>query len=98
MKNAKNTTAELAAETPRQKYEKLVPMLIEGAGYTKNEENKIQREAFADFLAGKTDSAAITAFKAYTAEVDRLKAAAAKECGYTPADAESATDADAAQS
>lgn len=98
MENAKNTTAEMMAETPRQKYEKLVPMLIEGAGYTKNEENKIQREAFADFLAGKTDSAAITAFKAYTAEVDRLKAAAAKECGYTPADAERTTDADAAQS
>ena len=98
MENVKNTTAELAAETPRQKYEKLVPMLIEGAGYTKNEENKIQREALADFLAGKTSSAAITAFKAYTAEVDKLKAAAAKECGYTPADVESAADADAAQS
>lgn len=98
MENAKNTTVEMMAETPRQKYEKLVPMLIEGAGYTKNEENKIQREAFADFLAGKTDSAAITAFKTYTAEVDRLKAAAAKECGYTPADAENAADADAAQS
>lgn len=98
MENAKNTAAEMMAETPRQKYEKLVPMLIEGAGYTKNEENKIQREAFADFLAGKTDSAAITAFKAYTAEVDKLKAAAAKECGYTTANAESATDADAAQS
>ena len=97
MENAKNTTAEMMAETPRQKYEKLVPMLIEGAGYTKNEENKIQREAFADFLAGKTDSAAITEFKAYTAEVDRLKAAAAKECGYTPVDVEAA-DTDAAQS
>ena len=84
------------AETPHQKYEKLVPMLIEGAGYTKNEENKIQREAFADFLAGKTDSAAITAFKTYTEEVDKLKAAAAKECGYIPADAEAA-DTDAAQ-
>lgn len=98
MEDVKNTTAEMAAETPRQKYEKLVPMLIEGAGYTKNEENKIQREAFADFLAGKTDSAAITAFKTYTAEVDKLKAAAAKECGYTPADAKNAADADAAQS
>ena len=98
MKNEKSTTAELAAETQRQKYEKLVPMLIEGAGYTKNEENKIQREAFADFLAGKTDGPAITAFKTYTAEVDKLKAAAAKECGYTPADVESAADADAAQS
>lgn len=98
MENAKNTTVEMMAETPRQKYEKLVPMLIEGAGYSKNEENKIQREAFADFLAGKTDSAAITAFKVYTAEVDKLKAAAAKECGYTPADVESAADADAAQS
>lgn len=98
MKNEKNTTAELAAETPRQKYEKLVPMLIEGAGYSKNEENKIQREAFADFLAGKTDSAAITAFKTYTAEVDKLKAAAAKECGYTPADVETVAETDAAQS
>lgn len=98
MKNVKNTTAELAAETPRQKYEKLVPMLIEGAGYSKNEENKIQREALADFLAGKTSGPAITAFKAYTAEVEKLKAAAAKECGYTPADVESAADADAAQS
>lgn len=97
MENAKNTTVEMMAETPRQKYEKLVPLLIEGAGYSKNEENKIQREAFADFLAGKTDSAAITAFKAYTAEVDKLKAAAAKECGYTPAYVESAAD-DAAQS
>ncbi len=98
MENAKNTTAEMTTETPRQKYEKLVPMLIEGAGYTKNEENKIQREAFADFLAGKTNSPAISAFKTYTAEVDKLKAAAAKECGYTPADVESAADADAAQS
>lgn len=97
MENAKNTTAEMTTETPRQKYEKLVPMLIEGAGYSKNEENKIQREAFADFLAGKTDGPAITAFKTYTAEVDRLKAAAAKECGYTPAYVESAAD-DAAQS
>lgn len=96
MENAKNTTVEMMAETPRQKYEKLVPMLIEGAGYSKNEENKIQREAFADFLAGKTDGPAITAFKTYTAEVDKLKASAAKECGYTPADVESA--ADAAQS
>lgn len=97
MENAKNTTVEMTTETPRQKYEKLVPMLIEGAGYSKNEENKIQREAFADFLAGKTSSQAISAFKTYTAEVDRLKAAAAKECGYTPAYAESAAD-DAAQS
>lgn len=95
MENAKNTTAEMMAETPRQKYEKLVPMLIEGAGYTKNEENKIQREAFADFLAGKTDSAAITAFKTYTAEVDKLKAAAAKECGYVPEDAENVNAAQA---
>ncbi|MDY4448854.1 hypothetical protein [Gemmiger sp.] len=31
-------------------------------------------------------------------EVDELKASAAKECGYTPADVESAADADAAQS
>lgn len=98
MENAKNTTVEMMAETPRQKYEKLVPMLIEGAGYSKNEENKIQREAFADFLAGKTDSAAITAFKTYTAEVDKLKAAAAKECGYTPADVETVAETDAAQS
>lgn len=97
MKNVKNTTDELAAETPRQKYEKLVPMLIEGAGYSKNEENKIRREAFADFLAGKASSPAISAFKTYTAEVDRLKAAAAKECGYTPAYVESAAD-DAAKS
>ena len=97
MENAKNTTAELAAETTRQKYEKLVPMLIDGAGYTKNEENKIQREAFADFLAGKTSGPAITAFKAYTAEVEKLKAAAAKECGYTQEDVEAA-DTDAAQS
>lgn len=97
MENAKNTTAEMTTETPRQKYEKLVPMLIEGAGYSKNEENKIQREAFADFLAGKTSSPAISAFKTYTAEVDKLKAAAAKECGYAPADVESAA-ADAAQS
>lgn len=98
MENAKNTAVEMMAETPRQKYEKLVPLLIEGAGYSKNEENKIQREAFADFLAGKTNSPAISAFKTYTAEVDKLKAAAAKECGYTPADVESAADADAAQS
>lgn len=97
MENAKNTPTEMTAETPRQKYEKLVPMLIEGAGYTKNEENKIQREALTDFLAGKTSSAAITVFKTYTAEVDKLKAAAAKECGYTPADVE-VTDTDAAQS
>lgn len=96
MENAKNTTAEMTTETPRQKYEKLVPMLIEGAGYTKNEENKIQREAFADFLAGKTEGPAITAFRIYTAEVDKLKAAAAKECGYISEDVESA--ADAAQS
>lgn len=97
MENAKNTTVEMTTETPRQKYEKLVPMLIEGAGYSKNEENKIQREAFADFLAGKTSGPAITAFKAYTEEVEKLKAAAAKECGYTPAYVESAAD-DAAQS
>lgn len=95
MENTKNTTAEITAETPHQKYEKLVPMLIEGAGYTKNEENKIQREAFADFLAGKTDSAAITAFKTYTAEVDKLKAAAAKECGYVPEDTENVNAAQA---
>lgn len=95
MENIKNTTAEMAEETPRQKYEKLVPMLIEGAGYSKNEENKIQREAFADFLAGKTTGPAIDAFKAYTAEVDKLKAAAAKECGYVPADTESVNAAQA---
>lgn len=98
MENAKNTTVEMMAETPRQKYEKLVPLLIEGAGYSKNEENKIQREAFADFLAGKTSGPAITAFKEYTAEVEKLKAAAAKECGYTPAGVENAADADATQS
>jgi len=98
MENAKNATVEMMAETPRQRYEKLVPILIEGAGYTKNEENKIQREAFADFLDGKTSSPAISAFKTYTAEVEKLKVAAAKECGYVPADVERAADADAAKS
>ena len=81
MKNVKNNTAELEAETPRQKYEKLVPMLIEGAGYSKDDENKIVREALADFLAGKTESAAIAAFEEYNDAVARLKASAKAECG-----------------
>ena len=96
MKNIKNTTAEMAAETPRQKYEKLVPMLIEGAGYSKDDENKIVREALADFLAGKTGTPAVAAFEAYNTKVAQLKAAAAKECGYTPAEVE-ADDTDAAK-
>lgn len=84
-------------ETPKEKYERLVPLLIAGAGYSKDDENKIVREALADFLAGKTESAAISAFEEYNAKVAQLKAAAAKECGYTKADVEAA-DTDAAQS
>ncbi len=84
-------------ETPKEKYERLVPLLIAGAGYDKNAENKIVREALADFLAGKTGTPAIAAFEEYNAKVDQLKAAAAKECGYTQEDVEAA-DTDAAQS
>lgn len=67
--------------TPKEKYERLVPLLIAGAGYDKNAENKIVREALADFLAGKTESEAITAFNEYNAKVAALKAAAKVECG-----------------
>lgn len=84
-------------ETQKEKYERLVPLLIAGAGYSKDDENKIVREALADFLSGKTESAAIAAFEEYNTKVAQLKAAAAKECGYTPADVEAA-DTDAAQS
>ena len=83
--------------TPKEKYERLVPLLIEGAGYSKDDENKIILEALADFLAGKTESPAIAAFEEYNTKVAQLKAAAAKECGYTPAYVEAA-DTDAAQS
>lgn len=83
--------------TPKEKYERLVPLLIAGAGYSKDAENKIVREALADFLAGKTGTPAIAAFEEYNATVAQLKAAAAKECGYTPAEVE-ADDTDAAQS
>ena len=84
-------------ETPKEKYERLVPLLIAGAGYDKNAENKIVREALADFLVGKTKSHAISAFEEYNATVARLKASAKEECGYTPSDVEAA-DTDAAQS
>ena len=67
--------------TPKEKYERLVPLLIAGAGYSKDDENKIVREALADFLAGKTESAAISAFEGYNATVARLKASAKEECG-----------------
>ena len=67
-------------ETPKEKYERLVPLLIAGAGYSKDDENKIVREALADFLAGKTESAAIAAFEEYNATVARLKASAKEEC------------------
>ena len=67
-------------ETPKEKYERLVPMLIAGAGYDKNAENKIVREALADFLVGKTKSRAISAFEEYNATVARLKASAKEEC------------------
>ena len=46
----------------------------------KDEENKIVREALADFLAGKTESTAIAAFEEYNATVARLKASAKEEC------------------
>lgn len=68
-------------ETPKEKYERLVPLLIAGAGYDKNAENKIVREALADFLAGKTGTPAIAAFEEYNATVARLKASAKAECG-----------------
>ena len=84
-------------ETPKEKYERLVPLLIAGAGYSKDDENKIVREALADFLAGKTESPAISAFEEYNATVARLKASAKEECGYPPSDVEAA-DTDAAQS
>lgn len=67
--------------TPKEKYERLVPLLIAGAGYSKDDENKIVREALADFLAGKTESAAIAAFGEYNTKVAQLKAAAKAECG-----------------
>ena len=31
--------------TPKEKYERLVPLLIAGAGYSKDDENKIVRQA-----------------------------------------------------
>lgn len=68
-------------ETPKEKYERLVPLLIAGAGYDKNAENKIVREALADFLAGETGTPAIAAFEEYNAKVASLKAAAKAECG-----------------
>lgn len=67
--------------TPKEKYERLVPLLIAGAGYSKDAENKIVRDALADFLAGKTESDAIAAFEEYNAKVVSLKAAAKAECG-----------------
>lgn len=69
-------------QTPKERYDKLVPLLIAGAGYTKDEENKIQREALAAMLAGTQEGPAIEAFKAYNKAVDEIKAAAAAECGY----------------
>lgn len=84
-------------ETPKEKYERIVPLLIAGAGYSKDDENKIVREALADLLAGKTESPAIAAFEEYNTKVAQLKAAAAKECGYTQEDVEAA-DTDAAKS
>ena len=68
-------------ETPKDKYERLVPLLIAGAGYDKNAENKIVREALADFLAGKTGTPAIAAFDKYNTKVAQLKASAKEECG-----------------
>ena len=68
-------------ETPKEKYERLVPLLIAGAGYSKDDENKIVREALADFLAGKTESPAIAAFEKYNTKVAQLKASAKEECG-----------------
>ena len=76
-----NTEFIIDKETPKEKYERLVPLLIEGAGYSKDDENKIVREALADFLAGKTESTAIAAFEEYNATVARLKASAKAECG-----------------
>lgn len=67
--------------THKERYERLVPLLIAGAGYDKNAENKIVREALADFLAGKTESPAIAAFVEYNAKVAQLKASAKAECG-----------------
>lgn len=67
--------------TKEEKYERLVPLLIAGAGYSKDNENKIVREALADFLVGKTKSTAISAFEEYNATVSRLKASAKEECG-----------------
>ena len=67
--------------TPKEKYERLVPLLIAGAGYSKDDENKIVREALADFLSGKTESTAIAAFEEYNTKVAQLKAAAKAECG-----------------
>lgn len=83
--------------TQKEKYERLVPLLIDGAGYSKDKENKIVREALADFLSGKTGTPAIAAFEEYNTKVAQLKVAAAKECGYTTADV-GAADTDAAQS
>lgn len=67
--------------TPKEKYDRLVPLLIAGAGYSKDDENKIVREALADFLAGKTESPAIAAFEEYNMKVSQLKTAAKAECG-----------------
>ena len=67
--------------TQKEKYERLVPLLIAGAGYSKDDENKIVREALADFIAGKTESPAIAAFDVYNTKVAQLKAAAKAECG-----------------
>ena len=67
--------------TPKEKYERLVPLLISGAGYSKDDENKIVREALADFLSGKTESPAIAAFEEYNAKVVQLKVSAKAECG-----------------
>ena len=76
-----NTEFIIDKETPKEKYERLVPLLIAGAGYSKDDENKIVREALADFLAGKTESASIAAFEEHNATVARLKASAKAECG-----------------
>ena len=67
--------------TPKEKYERLVPLLIAGAGYSKDDENKIVREALADFLAGEKESEAITVFNEYNAKVSALKTSAKAECG-----------------
>ena len=76
-----NTEFIIDKETPKEKYERLVPLLIAGAGYSKDDENKIVREALADFLAGKTESQAIAAFEEYNAKVAQLKSSAKEECG-----------------